>query len=308
MVISLSGDNWFLIRAEIDRLVAEFSQTNDPLGVEKLDSQSLSYEELRQSLSSYSLLSRSRLVILVEPSKIKQFSDNIAELIEDLPDTTSLVIVEPSLDKRLSYYKFLVSNTDFKSQNKLAGPQLIDWVISFTKDLGGGLNRQQALHLVDRVGDDQMLLSNEIAKLVLYSKQLTVDSIDLLTEQSAASTIFQLLDAAFSDRPKLALSLYNDQRLQKVEPEQVLSMMSWQVQALAICMASKNMSPSEVASLSKLSPFTVQKAKQVAAKLSFSSLKRMVSELSLMDQRSKTESFNLDEGLKNFIVGLNNPS
>jgi DNA polymerase-3 subunit delta len=304
MVITLFGDNAYLIRFEVGKQIADFSLSNDDLGIEKIDAGSMSLEDLKQSLSSYSFLSPNRLIILSEPSKIKNFSEEVEQICESIADTTQLVIVEPTLDKRQTYYKFLSSKTDFRILTRLSEQNLIDWVINYTKDKGGKINRSEAVHLIDRVGDDQLLLSSEIEKLLLYQNELNIESIDLLTEASPSSTIFQLLDSAFSANSSQALTLYNDQRQQKVEPEQILSMITWQVHTLSLYMTAKNMSVEQVASATKLSPFTVRKASQIASKLSYSNLKTMVSELAQMDTRSKTVGLSLDEGLKNFIVGL----
>ena len=261
-------------------------------------------DELTQSVASYSLLSPNKLVVLIEPSRIKGFGEQIEQLVNNLPETTTLVIIELSLDKRLSYYKFLNKNTDYRDLSRLSGPQLINWVITFTQSLGGKIDQRQANYLLDRVGPDQMLLSSEIQKLILYSTTITKDSIDTMTDKSADSTIFELLDAAFSYKPKLALGLYVDQRQQKVEPEQILSMLSWQIHMICLYMSSKNLAFDQVATMAGVSPFALQKARNIASKLTLSKLKKLVSELSLMDIRSKTESFDLDEGLKNFIVEL----
>ena len=126
----------------------------------------------------------------------------------------------------------------------------------------------------------------------------------MLTEQTTATTIFELLESAFSVNPKRALKLYNDQRLQKVEPEEILAMISWQLSVLAIYMYSKNLPTSEVIAKSGVSPYTLSKARGVAEKLSFTSLKTMVSDLANLDFAYKTSSLDLDEGLKNFIVTI----
>jgi DNA polymerase-3 subunit delta len=304
MVITVSGDNGYLIRAEINKLVDEYAELSGVLGVERLDSSDLSLEQLKQSLTSSSLFSSSRTIIISEPSKIKDFSVNFEEIISSLLDTTTLVIVEPSLDKRLSYYKYLVKNTDFRLFNKISPPEIIYFVVECAKSGGATINRSSVVHLIDRVGDDQMRLSNEIDKLALYSSDITVRTIDLLCEQSPASSIFQLLDAAFSGHIKQALGLYNDQRAQKVEPDQILAMFSWQLQTLAQVISGKNMTSDQIARGSKISPYVVQKAKTVTSKISFSKLKQLISDLSKIDYRSKRNSLDLDEAIKNYIISI----
>jgi DNA polymerase III subunit delta len=304
MVITLTGDNSFLIRSELSKQVEQFKKEHGDLGLEKIDGYDRTLEALKQSVSGYSFLSPNKLVVLIGPSKIKGFGEQIEQLVSDLPETTTLIIVESNLDKRLSYYKYLNKNTDYRDYSGLSGPQLTDWVVSYASSAGGKIDRQQANYLISRVGSDQMLLSSEIEKLILYSKDITQGSINALTDKSADSTIFELLDAVFSSNPKAALGLYIDQRQQKVEPEQILSMLSWQIHTLSLYMSSKNLAFDDVVKQSKMSPFALQKARKVASKLSMGKLRDLVSDLSLMDVRSKTENFDLDEGLKNFIVEL----
>ncbi|HEY4963430.1 MAG TPA: DNA polymerase III subunit delta [Candidatus Saccharimonadales bacterium] len=304
MVITITGDNSYLMRSAINDLLDEHSASNGVLGTEIIYSADQNYEQLKQTLSSSSLFSQSRLVVLNEPSKTKEFSDKIEEIISSMLDSTTLVILEPSLDKRLSYYKFLVKSTDFRQFNKLSPQSLVDFIVGYAKNLGATINRSSAVHLIDRVGDDQMGLASEVDKLSLYSSEITAQTIDLLCEQSPTSTIFQLLDAAFSNQPKRALELYNDQRAQKVEPDQILAMLSWQLQTLAQVISGNNMTADQIARGTKISPYAVQKAKSVATKISFSKLKQLVYDLSRLDWRSKRNSLDLDEAIKNYIISI----
>lgn len=299
MIITFSGDNDFLIAEELSKLKDKLFKTASDLNVTVINSDEADLDDLKLELSGYSLFASERLFILNEPSKIKGFADQIEELSTVIPEETSVIINEPSLDKRKSYYKYLLKNTDFKQLDKLAKPSLEKWLIKYVSDQLGNISNSDAAYLIDRIGDDQLRLSQEVNKLILYSKDITRHSIDLLTEQSDQSTIFELLDAAFSLSPAKALIVYNGQRLRRVEPEQILAMLSWQLNTLALYMSSKNTSAS-----SGLSPYTESKARQIATKLPYLRLKQLIKELTNLDFRYKTMTLDLDEGLKNFIVDL----
>jgi len=287
----------------------ELKRLRDKLGLTSLDITLIngiesSINDISMELSGYSLFNDKRLVILSEPSKLKGFDEQAEQIFTQAPDSTTVAVIEPHLDKRKSYYKYLKANTEFKQLDALNGPVLVKWVNDYVNELGGQIAASDANYLVDRVGDNQLILSQEIKKLLLYSKKIDKESIDMLTERSASSSIFELLDAAFNLNVKKALRIYNDQRIQKVEPEQILAMISWQLNALAIYMSSKNLPSDKVATASGLSPYTLSKTRQIALKITFSSLKQLVSDLSNLDLKSKTTSLDLDEGLRNFIVGL----
>jgi DNA polymerase-3 subunit delta len=303
MIYCLTGENEYLVSEELNKL-RQLEDYSGGLNVAIINPEDVSLEELKMDLMSLSLFSEERLIILNQPSKVKGFSDDIEEISNGIPSTTKVVIVEPTLDKRKTYYKYLSAKTEFKVLNNLNIAALAKWAVDYAKNNGGDLSSSSASYLIDRVGDNQLLLSQDIVKLILYSKQITKDSIDLLTVRSPSSTVFELLDAAFELNSKKALGIYKEQRSQKVEPEQILAMLSWQLNIVAIYMTSKKLSDSEVLSVSRMSPYTLNKAKRISTKLSPNNLKKLVSELSYLDVQNKTTSLDLDEGLKNFIVSL----
>lgn len=303
MMITLTGVNAYLVDKDLASLKAKLGPESD-LGTTRIIGLETSLEDVTLELNSYSLFSKLRLIIIYGGSKIKGFDEYIQSSDFDLPASTILVLVEPSLDKRKGYFKFLQKNTDFRQFNKLSQLELVKWISSYVIKNDGDISTSDAGYLVERLGDDQLLLAQELDKLILYSKNINRKSIDELTEQSPSSTIFELLDAAFSLNPKKALRIYNEQRLLKVEPEQILAMLSWQLNTLAIYLSSKKLTSSQILSKSGLSPYTINRARQVATNLTLSNLKSFVRELANLDLASKTVNLDLDEGLKNFIASL----
>ncbi len=302
-MITLTGVNAYLVDKDLASLKAKLGPESD-LGTTRIIGLETSLEDVTLELNSYSLFSKLRLIIIYGGSKIKGFDEYIQSSDFDLPASTILVLVEPSLDKRKGYFKFLQKNTDFRQFNKLSQLELVKWISSYVIKNDGDISTSDAGYLVERLGDDQLLLAQELDKLILYSKNINRKSIDELTEQSPSSTIFELLDAAFSLNPKKALRIYNEQRLLKVEPEQILAMLSWQLNTLAIYLSSKKLTSSQILSKSGLSPYTINRARQVATNLTLSNLKSFVRELANLDLASKTVNLDLDEGLKNFIASL----
>jgi DNA polymerase III delta subunit len=148
------------------------------------------------------------------------------------------------------------------------------------------------------------LLSNELEKLLLYDPKITRQTIDLLTEPTPQSTIFQLLEAAFAGNPKRALELYAEQRALKVEPAQIVAMLAWQLNILAIIKTAGNHSPDAVAKEAKLNPFVVQRSQSIARKLSLIQLKKLVSDLLKIDVATKRTNIDPDEALQHYLLTL----
>lgn len=158
--------------------------------------------------------------------------------------------------------------------------------------------------MVQRVGANQLRVGNEIDKLLSYRPAITKSSIDLLTEQTPQSTIFQLLDAALAGNVKLAMNLYMDQRRQKVEPQAILALLAWQLHVLAVTKTAGNTPLEQIAKDAKINPFVVRKAAGAVRNISLSELKKLIHQTLVLDVRLKRESIDADEAVQNLLLTI----
>jgi DNA polymerase-3 subunit delta len=181
---------------------------------------------------------------------------------------------------------------------------LASWLTAEAKQKDGSLSLADARYLVERVGSNQQLLSNELEKLLLYDSKIDRRTIDLLTDPAPQSTIFQLLEAAFAGHAKTVLKLYAEQRAQKVEPAQVIAMLTWQLHVLAIVKAAGDRSVDTIAKEAKLNPFVIRKSQGIARKLSLSELKELINELLKIDVAMKRTAMDADDALQHYLLKL----
>jgi DNA polymerase-3 subunit delta len=304
VIIALSGENSFGRQRELDGLVRAFVAEHGDLALERLDGEEADFGKLQESLTSLPFLASAKLVVLRTPSKNKQFVEKFEQLLVELPETTALIIVEPKLDKRLSYYKFLKQKTDFRDFPELDINGLARWLADTAKTRDGSLNLNDARYLAERVGANQQLLANELDKLLLYDPKITHQTIDLLTESTPQSTIFQLLEAAFAGNPRRTLELYAEQRALKVEPPQIVAMLAWQLHVLAVIKTAGDRPADQIAQEAKLNPFVVRKSQAIARQLQPSQLRGLISDLLEIDTAAKSTAIDSDEALQHYLLKL----
>lgn len=304
MKVTLTGSNGFALKSELDRLVSAFVEEHGDLALERLDGEEASFERIQEAVQSLPFLAPKKMVVIKRGSSCKQLTEEIDRILDTIPETTELILVEPKLDKRLSYYKTLKAKTRFQEFGDMDGSNLASWLVKSVKEQGGNLSLADARYLVDRVGANQQLLAGELEKLLNYEPAIKRETIDLLTEQSPQSTIFELLDAAFAGNSKQALKLYADQRAQQMEPQYIMAMLAWQLHILAIVKTGGQRSPEEIAREAKLNPYVVRKSQQVTRRLSLPALKDMVGRALDLDVRLKSESIDADEALQHFLLTL----
>lgn len=304
MVKVLVGQNNYALRRELGRIKADFIKKYGDLAIETIDGEDASYEQIKSAVESVPFLAEKKLVIIYGLSQNKDAAEKIEPLAEAAESGNDLVIVEPKPDKRGSYYKHLKKNTDVVEFNELDERQLADWLAKEAEKNGLKISFGDAYYLVQRVGSNQELVSNELKKLIDYGEGLSKETIDKLTEASPQTTIFNLLDSAFSGNLEQAMSIYDEQRTQGEEPLKIFGMLIWQMHLVALVDSARNQPDAEIMKASGLKPFTLNKSKSIARKMGRERIKKVLSEMVELDKMLKTTSVNADDALKNLLVSI----
>lgn len=306
MIVTLSGSNDLLRHRELTQLVATFEAEYGDMAIERFDGDETTADRMRESLQSTPFLSARKLVILREPGKQKAFTEHIAVIVEDIAETTDLIIYEPKLDKRISYYKTLKKATDFREYGDLDAQQLSQWAVAYATDQEATLRPADARFLIDRIGTNQQLLRNELDKLISYNSVISRDTIELLTERLPQSTIFELLDAAFSGNEQRAFSLYQEQRSLKVEPQAIIALIAWQLHILTVIKAADTRSVDQIAKEARLNPFVIRKSQGLVRHTTLQQLKQWIADLLGLDMQLKRTAIDADEALQLYLLKLAN--
>ncbi|HVV25499.1 MAG TPA: DNA polymerase III subunit delta [Candidatus Saccharimonadales bacterium] len=304
MIITLTGSNSFSLQQMLRELVNNFVNEQGDLALERLDGEEASTERIKEALESLPFLASKKMVVLRAPSANKQFAEQAEQLLSGVPETTAVIVAEPKLDKRTAYYKYLKKQTDFREFPELDQHGLARWLVETAKAKQGSLSPADARYLVERVGADQQLLSNELEKLLLYSSKIDRRTIDLLTDAAPQSTIFELLEAAFAGRTDAALKLYAEQRALKVESAQIIAMLAWQLHVLALIKAAGDRGADQIAKEAKLNPFVVRKSQSIARRLTLAELKTLIKNLLEIDVAAKRTNIDADEALQHYLLTL----
>jgi DNA polymerase III subunit delta len=304
MIVTFTGENDVMRQQALAEYVERFVQQHGDMALERIDCEESNYERILGGVQSLPFLASKKLVVLRTPGANKEFVEKFDVILESIPETNDVLLVEPKLDKRTAYYKQLKRDTQFKEFPVLEANALIRHMSDYAKAQGGVLSSNDARLLVDRVGTNQLILQHEIEKLLSYESTITRKSIELLTERTPQSSIFELLDAAFAGNAKRAMELYDEQRALRVEPQQIMAMTIWQLHVLAVVKAAGSRTTDEIAKQSKISPFTIRKTQGLARHISMQQLKRLVGELQRFDLRLKSEGLDADEVTRYYLLNV----
>ena len=304
MITTLAGKNDFLIQRRLLQLTEKFLAAESDIALEKIDAAETEFEALLDAVQSVPFLAQTKMVVVRGLAANKLAAERIEQLIDSVAPTTELIIVEPNPDKRTVYFKVLKERTQLEEFNELDVRQLAQWLVAEAKNQAANLTLADANYLVERLGPNQMMLANELDKLVTHEPKISRETIELLTEKNPQSKIFDLLDATFAGNKNKALELYEEQRAQKVEPQAIMALLAWQLQVIALAKLGEGKTPGQIAQDSKMSPYPLTKAQSLARKISRVQLQQMIDEALRIDYTSKTKGLDLDEALKTYITTL----
>lgn len=286
MVLTLTGQNEFAIKQALGMLVDGFVTKFGPHGHERIDGETFEPQNLASLLQGASLFAPERLVVLRDAAKNKPLWEALGEWVSKVPAETTLIIVEPAIDKRTKTYKTLKAKSDFKEFGVPSDGELVQWLQTRAKELGAEIARAEAQYLVERTSRDQWRLSQEIEKLAHHTP-VTRQIIDELVEPSPEGTAFELLDAALAGNSGRVVTLVASLRYQE-DPYKLFGLLASQVHTLATVAVAGTRSADQVAQDSGLHPFVVRKTVGVAQKLGQKRIQQIVEDAATCDMQLKS--------------------
>jgi DNA polymerase III delta subunit len=304
MIYVFSGDNTYLRDKEAKEIVSAFIARYGDISVQKFNGDDISIQNLPDLILAQPFLTDKRMVQIRDLSKNKIVYEEFLKLAVNMPDTADVVLVEDRMDSRPKTTATLKDISDFREFANLDGIELTHWLMDTFKKRGSVISNKDANYLIDRVGSSQEVLANEAAKLCLQKTPITTKLIDELTVPSPHSSIFTMLDNIASGNLKGSLRLYEEQKMQGMEPQAILGMITWQLVSLATVATAKGMNPAEIASKSSLSPYVVRKNQNLAKKLTKNKLIKMFDLAIDADTKLKTTSANVDKVIAQLITDL----
>lgn len=287
MIITLTGENQFAIRQNAAAIIDDFVKKYGPHAVERIDGENFEPSGLPSLLQGGSLFAPQRLVVLQKPSASKPLWEALADQLGEVPAETTLLIVEPTPDKRTRTYKLLKNKSDFKELAQPNDSELVRSLQTEAAKRGSELGVAEAKHLLQRTGRDQWRLTNEVAKLADYAQRITTQAIDELVEPSLEASAFELLDAAFAGNSQEVSSIIAALANQE-DPYRLVGLLASQVHALALAAFGGNRSADAIAADAGVHQFMVRKSQPTAKKLGRVGVSRITEVVATCDFQLKS--------------------
>ena len=189
---------------------------------------------------------------------------------------------------------------------------LKQWMAGYAKKAGKSISVKSVERLIERVGTDMEMLSNELEKCIGYVGERTaieVSDVDAIASGVTVSKLFDMIDAVALGEKDRALRLYDDLLANKESPMSILYMFSRHINILLQMKECGNLglSQSETAKKCGVPPFTVSKYARQAALFKRSKLLAMLETRLEYEEKFKSGRLSDQLAVELFLIqGLTN--
>lgn len=189
-----TGENVFLLRAEKRRWMQEFRKKHGDDNCIVLDGQKLTMGELLDTVAVLPFLAEKRLVVVDTLPKCTR--EEVQTLAANIHPQVILLFCDAKPDKRGAGVKEMLSVADVREFMPLKGKPLSQWVETYAREKGASLEPAGRDALMEYLGEDMDLLSQEIDKLALHAngRAITRMDIELMTIPSDEGIVWRMTD------------------------------------------------------------------------------------------------------------------
>lgn len=281
------GEERYMVRYYKNMLIQKLSQPDDEMNRTFFRDNSTEPSQIAEAAQVLPFFAEHRLLV-VEDSGFFKTSSDMADYMETFPETTYIVFVEREIDKRNRLFKWIGKNGCVTECVRQQEKMLKQWMAGYAKKAGKSISVKSVERLIERVGTDMEMLSNELEKCIGYVGDRTaieVSDVDAISSGVTVSKLFDMIDAVALGEKDRALRLYDDLLANKESPMSILYMFSRHINILLQMKECGNLglSQSETAKKCGVPPFTVSKYARQAALFKRSKL------LAMLETRLKYE-------------------
>lgn len=226
-VYLLTGDQGYSIVQAKKLLLSALVADGDEMNFAVYKGEKVDLSELAATASTFPFFAQKRVIELDRTQVLKEDADQLIGILETLPETSCVILIEPDIDKRSKVYKWIKKNeyvAEFSVNRKL-DTDTVKAIAAFLKRAGKQIREVDAHAIAQRTGNDLFDVKNEVDKLIAYAGDRNVieaEDIDAVIIREAEDHIFEMVDAIASGNRIKAMECYDQLLLLKESPARTI--------------------------------------------------------------------------------------
>lgn len=246
MIYLLFGTQRVILEKRLKMILNENLDQIDDFHLQKFVATETTIQDIIYEVELPSLLGDKKAIVVYKPyffsserTKEKIEADQDYSVLEEYLDNPSpyndliFVLEAPKLNERATIVKKLLKVArvfEAKEITKEEWPRFIKQ--QFKKD-GAEIDDDAVYELLNRIQGDASIFLNEEKKLVLYTKHIRLEDVELLVTRPLEENVFAILRYLLKGENDRAIEVYRDLLVENEEPVRLISLISSQLRFIS---------------------------------------------------------------------------
>ena len=302
----LYGTEDYLKKSYQAKLKEGILGSGDEMNYTYFEGKGIEVEKIIESAQILPFFADHRLIMIKNSGFFKSQND-LADYIKGFPDTTVLVFVEQEVDKRNRLFKAVKEIGVISEMTEMDEKNLKLWVAAQLQRAGKKVTESTVSFLLNQVGTNMNILSNEVEKLICFAMDrdvITVEDVEEVCTVQITGKIFAMVDAIASGNQDTALKLYYDLLTLREKPLSILFLITRHFNILLQVkeLAGHGYNGSVIAQKVSVPPFAVNKYIAQSKNFTMGRLKEALETCASIEEEIKTGRLNEMMGVELLIV------
>ena len=226
-----TGEEVYLRNQYKKKLQEALIPPEDTVNINFYQGKGIDLKELIAQAETMPFFSERRLLVVEDSGFFKTATPELAEYLEQVPDTTYFLFVETDVDKRGKLYKTVKKQGSVVEFAKQTEDTLMRWILGILKKEQKNITRSTMELFLEKTGTDMNQISVELEKLLSYTmgkEIITAEDVQEICTSQTVNQIFEMISAMAEKNQKKALDLYYDLLALKEPPMRILYLIARQ--------------------------------------------------------------------------------
>ena len=306
-VYLLYGEEAYLKKQYKDKLRNAMVSPDDNMNYAYYEGKGINVKEVIDLAETLPFFAARRLIIMEDTGFFKNASQELADYIKELPETTAMIFVESEVDKRGKLYKAVQAKGRVVELGRQDEATLLRWVAGSVKREEKQISESTIRFFLSKVGTDMENIQKELEKLFCYAMEkdtITVADVEAICTTQITNQIFDMVNAVAEKEQRKALDYYYDLIALKEPPMRILFLLARQFKLLLEVKELDKLGAAkkEIAEKAGLNPFVVGKYQAQAKAFSGKELRDIIEDSVDTEECIKTGRLTDMLGVELFIM------
>lgn len=299
------GNSTYLSLEEVHSHLKKLKDENPTISADILEADSKTPMEIVDFLTSPSLFSTKRIILIKRLYRNKEkaiLTEALVEILKEGKNDDQIIIWEDQkIRSNTKYYKFFKKNKAVEELNELNKRTFFTWLRKELDKQGLKIDQSVIKKLAERTNYDPERCKNEIEKFKLHNQDRIIreEDIEELTADTLEEEIWDLTDAINIQDKERSITILERLTSQGVDANYILSMLARNLRLLYLTktLDEEGKGYKEISSALKIPPFTTPSLIKASKQYSEEKIKLLYSKLSNLDYQIKTGKIEPNLGL-----------